>query len=313
MAFEGEAARHTPDGIIRDEQALSVFYLSLALIVVGVGFKPNISTVVGKLYAEGDPRRDADCGAHMGINVGAFTATLLCGWLGEVYGWSWGFGAAGIGCFSGSFCSSGVINSCSGTETGQTPTTGWSDRAAGDKPRTRYLPREHRPRSHCLAAGAAYRYGWHAARHPVAVGPRWPRLVSGLSLRSSRTTSYVCADRADTPVFQALFEQAAGSMTLYTDRVTDKALFGVELTGAVRCGERVLYFHPRTGICRALDSFESLGLGAQPPVKFALGIAQAGMGFGALVYGAQFRIRRVWYRPGGSFWPTFSTPWESYA
>jgi dipeptide/tripeptide permease len=46
----------TADGIVRDEQALSIFYLSLALIVVGVGFlKPNISTVVGKLYPEGDP------------------------------------------------------------------------------------------------------------------------------------------------------------------------------------------------------------------------------------------------------------------
>ena len=103
MAFEGEAARETANGIVRDEQALSVFYLSLSLIVVGVGFlKPNISTVVGKLYAEGDPRRDAGFTIfYMGINVGAFTATLLCGWLGEVYGWSWGFGAAGIGMLLG--------------------------------------------------------------------------------------------------------------------------------------------------------------------------------------------------------------------
>ena len=37
----------------------------------------------------------------MGINIGAFSATLLCGWLGEVYGWSWGFGAAGIGMLLG--------------------------------------------------------------------------------------------------------------------------------------------------------------------------------------------------------------------
>ena len=57
---------------------------------------------MGKLYAEGDPRRDAGFTIfYMGINVGAFTATLLCGWLGEVYGWSWGFGAAGIGMLLG--------------------------------------------------------------------------------------------------------------------------------------------------------------------------------------------------------------------
>ena len=86
MAFEGEAARQTAAGIVRDDQALSIFYLSLALIVVGVGFlKPNISTVVGKLYPEGDPRRDAGFTIfYMGINIGAFSATLLCGWLGEV-------------------------------------------------------------------------------------------------------------------------------------------------------------------------------------------------------------------------------------
>ena len=62
-----------------------IFYLSLALIVSGVGFlKPNISTMVGALYEEGDPRRDSGFTIfYMGINIGAFTATLLCGYLGE--------------------------------------------------------------------------------------------------------------------------------------------------------------------------------------------------------------------------------------
>ena len=88
MAFEGEQARVTDTGVVRDDGALQIFYLSLALIVMGVGFlKPNISTVVGKLYADDDPRRDAGFTIfYMGINIGAFTATLLCGWLGEVYG-----------------------------------------------------------------------------------------------------------------------------------------------------------------------------------------------------------------------------------
>ena len=58
--------------------------------------------MVGKLYPEGDPRRDAGFTIfYMGINIGAFSATLLCGWLGEVYGWSWGFGAAGVGMLMG--------------------------------------------------------------------------------------------------------------------------------------------------------------------------------------------------------------------
>ena len=80
-----------------------IFYLSLALIVSGVGFlKPNISTMVGALYEEGDPRRDSGFTIfYMGINIGAFTATLLCGYLGEQVGWAYGFGAAGIGMLFG--------------------------------------------------------------------------------------------------------------------------------------------------------------------------------------------------------------------
>ena len=80
-----------------------IFYLSLALIVSGVGFlKPNISTMVGALYEEGDPRRDSGFTIfYMGINIGAFSASLLCGWLGQTFGWSYGFGAAGIGMLLG--------------------------------------------------------------------------------------------------------------------------------------------------------------------------------------------------------------------
>jgi len=70
---------------------------------MGVGYlKPNISTIVGKLYSKDDPRRDSGFTIfYMGINIGSFTATLLCGWLGETYGWSYGFGAAGIGMIIG--------------------------------------------------------------------------------------------------------------------------------------------------------------------------------------------------------------------
>ena len=58
MAFEGEQARMVGDEIQRDEGALQVFYFSLALIIGGVGFlKPNISTIVGKLYPKNDPHR----------------------------------------------------------------------------------------------------------------------------------------------------------------------------------------------------------------------------------------------------------------
>jgi len=90
------------------------FYLGLFLIVVGTGFlKPNISAMVGELYAEGDARRDAGFSIfYMGINIGAFASPLVCGFLAQhpgfssiiegmgfnpLHSWHWGFGAAAVG------------------------------------------------------------------------------------------------------------------------------------------------------------------------------------------------------------------------
>ena len=103
MALEGEQARMIGGEVQRDEGALQVFYLSLALIIAGVGFlKPNISTIVGKLYPQNDPRRDGGFTIfYAGINVGALFASLICGYLGETFGWKYGFGAAGIGMLLG--------------------------------------------------------------------------------------------------------------------------------------------------------------------------------------------------------------------
>ena len=83
----------------RDEKYVSIFFLALSLIVMGVGFlKPNISTIVGKLYAPDDARRDSGFAVfYAGINLGALFASIVCGYLGQTLGWSWGFGAAGIG------------------------------------------------------------------------------------------------------------------------------------------------------------------------------------------------------------------------
>ena len=79
--------------------ALWAFYTGIVLIVLGVGaLKPNISTMVGGLYKKGDSRRDtAFTIFYIGINIGAFTAPLLVGYVGEVISWHYGFGIAGIG------------------------------------------------------------------------------------------------------------------------------------------------------------------------------------------------------------------------
>lgn len=75
------------------------FYTGLGLIIAGVGMlKPNISTMVGGLYKQGDIRRDKGFTIfYIGINVGAFLSSLIVGYVGEVYGWHYGFGLAGIG------------------------------------------------------------------------------------------------------------------------------------------------------------------------------------------------------------------------
>ncbi len=106
-APEGFPAQIAPDGYeLRTERDLStepVLFLALSLIIVGVGFlKANISTVVGALYDENDPRRDGGFTIfYVGINLGAFLATWLCAWLGIAYGWAYGFGLAGIGMLFG--------------------------------------------------------------------------------------------------------------------------------------------------------------------------------------------------------------------
>ena len=81
----------------------TVFFIALALLILGNGFfKPNISTIVGSLYPQGSPKRDAGFTLfYIGINLGAAMAPLLCGFVGETYGWHYGFGLATVGMLIG--------------------------------------------------------------------------------------------------------------------------------------------------------------------------------------------------------------------
>ena len=79
------------------------FILGLALVAIGTGLlKPNISSIVGQLYADNDERRDSGFTVfYMSINIGSMLGFAVCGYLGERIGWHWGFGAAGIGMLFG--------------------------------------------------------------------------------------------------------------------------------------------------------------------------------------------------------------------
>ena len=95
MVVEGDGGQSDP--------TINVFWLALALIIVGTGFlKANISVMVGQLYRLTDMRRDAAYTIfYMGINAGAALGTILVAYLGQTVGWGYGFGLAGIGMVAG--------------------------------------------------------------------------------------------------------------------------------------------------------------------------------------------------------------------
>src|SRR5690606_11129885 len=95
MAFEGTGGQDAPK--------INIFWLALSFIIVGSGFlKANISVMVGQLYPRTDIRRDPTYTIfYMGINLGAMLGSLVAGYLGQTYGWKYGFGAAGIGMLLG--------------------------------------------------------------------------------------------------------------------------------------------------------------------------------------------------------------------
>lgn len=291
MAIEGEQARNEGGQILRDEGALQVFYFSLALIVIGVGFlKPNISTIVGRLYSQDDPRRDAGFTIfYMGINLGAFTATLLCGYLGETFGWRYGFGAAGVGMLVG----------LATFLRGQRHLHGHAE------PRDLAILRQKSPigisveLTIYLCSLLAVATAWQMLQFHGAVGTALNTLsvIVLLGLGWFITTRCDAVERSrmivlvvltmSTVVFWALFEQAAASMTLFADRVMDRNIFGLELTAAQFGSLNALFIFLFAPLFAWLWTvLGQRGLEPSTPVKFALGIAQAGLGFGALVFGA---------------------------
>ncbi|MEO0436227.1 MAG: peptide MFS transporter [Pseudomonadota bacterium] len=294
MAVEGEQARLVSGEVERDEQALQVFYASLALIVMGVGFlKPNISTIVGQLYSKDDPRRDSGFTIfYMGINLGSFTATLLCGYLGETYGWGYGFGAAGLGMLIG----------LATFLYGQRHLKGLAEPPQEADLKTPVVLGLNRERTIYLGALLGVVVLWqllqvHAfvgvALNVMAVvslvGVSWFMLTQCDKLERDRMFVLVILT-VSTVVFWALFEQSAASMTLFADRVMDREVFGITPTASQYGSLNALFIFLIAPLFAWL--WTSLGrrkLEPSTPVKFAWGIALAGAGFFALVLGAKYQ------------------------
>jgi len=304
MAVEGEKARYVGDGVVRDDAALQVFYFSLALIVIGVGFlKPNISTIVGQLYGRDDPRRDSGFTIfYMGINLGSFLAALVCGYLGETYGWAYGFGAAGIGMLFG----------LATFAWGQPLLHGHAEPHDPDLLKEKGIGFLNKERTIYVSAFLAVAVVWQMLQFHAFVEFTLNTLalavLAGLAWFLVKRCDKVERERMfvlivltiSSVVFWALFEQSAASLTLYADRVMDRTFLGVEWTAAQYGSLNALFIFLLAPVFAWLwMSLARHGWEPSTPVKFALGIAQAGLAMGVLVIGASMpdetgRTTAIW-------------------
>jgi POT family proton-dependent oligopeptide transporter len=265
-----------------------LFYLALALLICGNGFfKPNISTIVGKVFADSDQKRDrAFAIFYMGINLGAW-ASIFCGILGETYGWHLGFGLAGVGM---------IVGLC---------VFSWGQKffreaAAPPDPERLRAP---------LFAGLSREWLTYLATF-AAVGVCWLLVqegkvlgkllgVIGLATLAGLVVYLVRFAKAEergpmsvaivltmfSAVFWAFFEQAGSSIALFTDRNVDREVLGITIQGSAFQSVNpafVLAFTPLFILLwRKLGSREP-----STPLKFGLGTVQLGLGFAALWFGA---------------------------
>ncbi len=233
MAFEGEQARVVDGVTVQDGRALQVFYLSLALIITGVGFlKPNISTIVGKLYADNDPRRDSGFTLFVaGINIGAMLASLVCGYVGETWGWKYGFGLAGVGMLAGLTVFLG----------GQRHLHGHAEPRDPARLRERVGPVSRETFIYAAAAAGVLviwqliQRTWtvQGAMHIVtAAFTAW--FVWFLATQCTREERGRMLSLAALIlfglVFYTLYEQTYGSWVAFSDRLMDKDLLGFQMT-----------------------------------------------------------------------------------
>ncbi len=300
MAFEGPPSQVVDGEVVRETLYEQIFYLSLALIIVGVGFlKASISTIIGQLYEEHDPRRDAGFTIfYMGINIGAFIATLACAYLGETYGWKYGFGLAGIGMLVGLVTFIGGDKHLQGV--GAPPESArLSEKMAG-------LSREVLI---YLGAFAAVVVVWQLIQRTGDLGVVLTLfgaiVVSWVIWFSLSRCTPVERDRMLTMLllivlsvfFWALFEQAGSSLTLFTDRNVNMGGFFTAGMFQSLNPMFIIMFAPLFAwiwVKLAQNNLEP-----NTPMKFGLGILQVGLGFAVLILGASFagpdgKVAVVW-------------------
>ena len=275
-----------------EEGYLTMLYLSLALLIAGVGFlKANISTIVGSLYGFGDSRRDSGFTIfYMGINMGAFLASIFCGYLGIVHGWKYGFGLAGIGMLIGLL----VFLSC------QSWLEGKAEPPSVEKLKEKVFLFINVEWMCYLVGLAIIAVSMLLVMNEELVGgilgPIGILMLLGMVSYSliklhgderSRMLAAIYFMLAQIP-FWALFEQAGSSLNLLTARLVDRTIFGWSVPGPVFQSLNSGYIFLFAPLVAWLWIWlAKRDLNPSTPVKFALGVAMAGLGFLALVGGMQ--------------------------
>ena len=273
------------------------FYAALALLIVGNGFfKPNISTMVGRLYPEGDDRRDSGFTIfYMGINAGAFLAPLACGYLGYEYGWHYGFGAAGIGMLAGLFVfmrgmSSGVFG-----DNGNQPKEFIEKKMYGMRtdyffylvavlmvPVAAFLVKYNA--LEVLTEGLHLHSALLSLLGVVILGILGKKMMELSRMENFRLLSVLVLTLLIT-VFWSFFELAGTAITLFAERNVNLTLMNASQTNAINPGYIIFLAIPFSMMWVYLSKTQRNPI---TPIKFALGILQLGLGFLVFAMSAQY-------------------------
>ncbi len=271
MAVEGTGGQSDP--------TINVFWAALAFIIVGSGFlKANISVMVGQLYSLTDVRRDgAYTIFYMGINVGAAIGTILVAYLGQTVGWGFGFGLAGIGMLAG------LIVFVLGKKTLN---------GAGEAPVPLTKSKEFSLYGVGLGAVAVI---WALVQYQDVIQSLLA--VSGIALLGYVLFESFKLDKEPrermfailflislNPLFWGLFEQAGGSMNLFTDRFVDRAGVPAGIFQSINPIYIILLAPLFAGLWQWLGR---KGKEPSAPAKFGLALAQMGLANLVLVWGAE--------------------------
>jgi POT family proton-dependent oligopeptide transporter len=277
-AVENEiAAGRTP---VAGNQIL--LFAGLALLVVGNGFfKPNISSMIGRFYPQGDSRRDgAFTIFYMGINTGAFIAPLTCGYVGETIGWKYGFLLAGIGMISGLIIF--LIASARGILENYADPPANAPKALGPVPA---LPAIYLGTFVLVGLAAALIYqndvvdillgviGLGVVIYMLALSFKYP-------VEERQRIWVIVILLFFTTVFWGFFELAGSALNVFTDENVDKKVFGSEIPASVFQAVNAFFIM----ICAPLFTLMWAYLAKKEiepaaPVKFAIGLLLLGLGF----------------------------------